>query len=91
MQKEIKLSPNISDHDVGYRVKQANKFLEQGYQVKITLAFRGRERAHEDIGWKTMENFVSSCTSGVQNGKPRIVDGKRKFITANLNPKGKSK
>jgi translation initiation factor IF-3 len=89
--KEIKLSPNITEHDISYRVKQANKFLEQGHQVKVTLAFRGRERVHEEIGWKTMEDFVSSCTSGAANGKPRITDGKRKFITAHLNPKGKQK
>ena len=86
-QKEIKLSPNITEHDISYRVKQANKFLEQGHQIKVTLIFRGRERIHEDIGLKTIENFVSLCDRGAPNGKPRITDGRRKFITAHLNPK----
>lgn len=89
--KQIQLSPNISAHDVEYRVKQANKFLDKGDQVKITLAFRGRERLHEDIGIKTIEDFVSQCTSGIQNGKCRIIDGKRKQIVATLNPKGNKK
>jgi len=88
-QKEIKLSPNIGENDISYRVKQANKFLEKGHQVKVTLTFRGRERVHEDIGLKTIEEFITSCTSGVKNGQPRITDGKRKFITAHLNPKVK--
>lgn len=87
--KEIKLSPNISPHDVEYRVKQANKFLEKGDQVKVTLSFKGRERVHENIGWKTMEDFVSSCTSGSQAGKLKMVDGRRKMITVTINPKGK--
>lgn len=89
MQKEIKLSPNITDHDISYRVKQTNKFLDQGHQVKITLTFRGRERVHEEIGLKTIEEFLSMCDSGIRNGNPRIIDGRRKFITAHLNPKVK--
>ena len=89
--KEIKLSPNITEHDMGYRIKQANKFLEKGHQIKVTLTFRGRERLHEDIGLKTVENFVSSCNKGAANGKARITDGKRKFITAYLNPIKSSK
>jgi len=87
--KEIKLSPNIGQHDVDYRVKQANKWLESSEQVKVTLSFKGRERVHEDIGWKTLEDFVSLCTSGIQAGNLKKVDGRRKFITATINPKGK--
>ena len=87
--KEIKLSPNISSHDISYRVKQANKFLEKGEQVKITLAFRGRERIHEDIGLKTINGFVEQCTSGTLASGIKVINGHKKFITAMLNPKGK--
>ena len=85
--KEIKLSPNIGTHDVEYRVKQANKFLEKGNQVKVTLSFRGRERLHEDIGLNTIQNFVNQCTSGSLASGYKVIDGKRKQVTAMLNPK----
>jgi translation initiation factor IF-3 len=86
--KEIKLSPNIGAHDVEYRVKQANKFLESGHQVKVTLTFKGREKAHADIGRTTMTHFVNECTSGTLASAPKEVQGRRMFITATLNPKG---
>ncbi len=47
--KEIKLRPMIDDHDFGIKMKNAKAFLEDGDKVKITLRFRGREMAHQDI------------------------------------------
>ncbi len=84
--KEIKLSPNISANDVDYRVKQANKFLEKGHQVKVTLSFKGREKLHEDIGVTTLTNFISKC-EGTQTGNFKKIEGRRKQITVTLNPR----
>lgn len=47
--KEIKLRPNIDDHDFGIKMKSAKTFLQEGDKVKITMRFRGREMAHQDI------------------------------------------
>ncbi len=47
--KEIKLRPAIDDHDFNIKMKNARSFLEDGDKVKITLRFRGREMAHQDI------------------------------------------
>ncbi len=47
--KEIKLRPNIDDHDFGIKMKAAKGFLEEGDKVKITLRFRGREMAHQEV------------------------------------------
>lgn len=47
--KEIKLRPMIDDHDFGIKMKNAKSFLEDGDKVKITLRFRGREVAHQQI------------------------------------------
>ena len=41
--KEVRLSPSIEEHDFGFKVKNANRFLKSGYKVKVTLKFRGRE------------------------------------------------
>ena len=47
--KEIKLRPTIDDHDFAIKMKSAKAFLEEGDKVKITLRFRGREMAHQEV------------------------------------------
>ncbi len=53
--KEIKLRPNIDDHDYDVKMRSMIKFLEEGDKVKVTLRFRGRELAHQDLGMKVLE------------------------------------
>jgi translation initiation factor IF-3 len=53
--KEIKLRPAIDDHDYGVKMKAMKGFFEEGNKVKITLRFRGREMAHQDIGMKVLD------------------------------------
>ena len=48
--KEIKLRPNIDTHDYDVKMRSMDKFLEQGDKVKVTMRFRGREMAHQNIG-----------------------------------------
>ena len=53
--KEIKLRPGIDDHDYEVKMKAMKGFFEEGNKVKITLRFRGREMAHQDLGLKVLE------------------------------------
>jgi translation initiation factor IF-3 len=53
--KEVKLRPNIDDNDYNVKMKSMRKFIEEGDKVKVTLRFRGRELAHQDIGVKVLE------------------------------------
>ncbi|MBI3444178.1 MAG: translation initiation factor IF-3 [Magnetospirillum sp.] len=53
--KEIKLRPNIDDHDYDVKMRSMKKFLEEGDKVKVTLRFRGRELAHQDLGMIVLE------------------------------------
>jgi translation initiation factor IF-3 len=48
--KEIKLRPNIDDHDYDVKRRSMQRFLEEGDKVKVTLRFRGREMAHQELG-----------------------------------------
>lgn len=48
--KEIKMRPNIDDHDYGVKMRAINRFLDEGDKVKVTLRFRGREMAHQELG-----------------------------------------
>lgn len=52
--KEIKLRPNIDTHDYEVKMKSMLRFFEEGDKVKITLRFRGREMAHQDLGLKLL-------------------------------------
>ena len=53
--KEIKLRPGIDNHDYETKMKAVRRFFEEGDKVKITLRFRGREMAHQDLGMKLLE------------------------------------
>jgi translation initiation factor IF-3 len=57
--KEIKVRPNIDDHDYDVKMRQMKGFIEEGDKVKVTLRFRGREMAHQDIGIRVLERIRS--------------------------------
>jgi translation initiation factor IF-3 len=53
--KEIKLRPNIDTHDYDVKMRSARRFIDDGDKVKVTLRFRGREMAHQDLGAQVLE------------------------------------
>jgi len=53
--KEIKLRPGIDDHDYETKMKAVKRFFEEGDKVKFVLRFRGREMAHQELGFKVLE------------------------------------
>ena len=53
--KEIKLRPNIDIHDYEVKARSMNRFFEEGDKVKITLRFRGREMAHQQLGMEVLQ------------------------------------
>ena len=55
--KEIKVRPNIDDHDYDVKMKQMKNFIGEGDKVKVTLRFRGREMAHQELGVKVLERI----------------------------------
>jgi translation initiation factor IF-3 len=52
--KEIKLRPGIDDHDYDVKMRSMLKFIEEGDKVKITMRFRGRELAHQELGMNVL-------------------------------------
>jgi translation initiation factor IF-3 len=52
--KEIKMRPNIDDHDYEVKMKAVRRFFEEGDKVKLTLRFRGREMAHMELGMQLL-------------------------------------
>ena len=53
--KEIKMRPNIDTHDYDVKMRNVNKFIENGDKVKVTLRFRGREMAHQELGMNLLK------------------------------------
>lgn len=60
--KEIKMHPKIEEHDYGFKLDHARKFLLRGDRVKATVVFRGREIAHLEFGRKLLDKFSTSLT-----------------------------
>ncbi len=52
--KEIKMRPNIDTHDYDVKMRAMQRFFDEGDKVKVTLRFRGREMAHQDLGAKLL-------------------------------------
>ncbi len=53
--KEIKMRPNIDVHDYDVKMRSIQRFIGEGDKVKVTMRFRGREMAHQDLGMKVLE------------------------------------
>ena len=61
--KEIKLRPGIDDHDYDVKMRAMRRFFEEGDKVKVTLRFRGREMAHQDIGYRLLDRVKQETTT----------------------------
>jgi translation initiation factor IF-3 len=55
--KEVKVRPNIDENDYQVKLRAMRSFIDEGDKVKVTLRFRGREMAHQDIGIKVLERI----------------------------------
>jgi translation initiation factor IF-3 len=57
--KEVKFRPNTDKHDYEVKMRNVKRFLEHGDKVKVTLRFRGREMAHQDLGRQLLERVAA--------------------------------
>ena len=85
--KEIKFTPNISDNDLGVKVKQARGFLEKGYTINIQIFFKGREIAHKGRGEEALFKFLNELVDIGQFSLDVVFKGKR--IMHQIRPKKK--
>jgi len=81
--KEIKVRPNIDDHDYDVKMRAARSFLEEGDKVKVTLRFRGREMAHQDLGAKVLERIRNDLVEMVKvESMPRLENRQMVMVLA---------
>ena len=78
--KEVKLRPNIEDHDFQTKAKNAAKFLSGGDKVKVTIMFRGREITHPELGQELCQRFAEELASVAQIEKAAKVEGRNMIM-----------
>jgi translation initiation factor IF-3 len=74
--KELRLSPNIDDHDVGVKLKKALEFLKDGDKVKVTVRFRGRELGRTEVAYGIMNDFAAKVSEVGNVEKPPKMEGR---------------
>lgn len=83
--KEIRVRPNTGDHDLLTKLNRAKKFLESGDKVKITVMYRGREMARQDMGVDTLNRVVEILDDFAEIDKHANMEGRR--LSLILSPK----
>lgn len=78
--KEIRITPNIEQHDFEFKSKNARKFIEDGNKVKITVRFRGRELNYVKLGEEVLNEFIESLADVATPEKKPVLEGKNMFI-----------
>ena len=75
--KEIKLRPMIDDHDYDVKMRAMQRFFEEGDKVKVTLRFRGREMAHQDIGFKLLLRVKAETAAIAKVEAEPLMEGRQ--------------
>lgn len=78
--KEIRMTPNIEEHDLGVKAKNASKFLADGDRVKVVIRFRGRELGHMDVGRDVLMQFAELTSEHAEIDKYPTVEGRNMIM-----------
>ena len=78
--KELRVTPNIEEHDFEFKSKNARKFLEDGNKVKITVRFRGRELNYVKAGEETLNEFIENLSDISNVEKKPLLEGKNMSV-----------
>ena len=78
--KELRITPNIEQHDFDFKAKNARRFLEDGNKVKITVRFRGRELNYVKAGEETLNEFIENLSDISNVEKKPLLEGKNMSV-----------
>jgi len=74
--KEVKLRPNIEQHDFDVKLKNASRFVQEGNKVKVTIMFRGRELSHPELGRDVLDRVAEKLGDTVVIERAAKLEGK---------------
>ena len=89
--KEIRMSPGIDTNDFNTKLKNAQKFLNDGDRVKVSVRFRGREMAHTEIGTVLLKDFANQCTEIANMDKAPKLEGRNMSMFLSPKPQAPAK
>ena len=75
--KELRLRPKTGEHDIQTKIRQARKFLENKDRVLINMMFKGRERAHAELGDEILKQIAAALEDIAKVEKDKISDERR--------------
>jgi len=75
--KELWLSPRIADHDLKVRLDKTEEFLKNGHKVKLTVKFKGREMAHQEVGHRVLQEALALLGNKVSVEREPKFEGKK--------------
>jgi translation initiation factor IF-3 len=78
--KEVKMRPNIDDHDFDFKSRNAQRFLKEGNKVKVTVMFRGREIVHQDLARNLMARFTDTVAEMGIIERPAKLEGRNMIL-----------
>ena len=89
--KEIRMSPGIDTNDFNTKLKNAQKFLNDGDRVKVSVRFRGREMAHTEIGTVLLKDFANQCAEIANMDKAPKLEGRNMSMFLSPKPQAPAK
>ncbi|MDA1128486.1 MAG: translation initiation factor IF-3 [Chloroflexi bacterium] len=75
-QKEVRFRPNIGTHDLEAKTRKIREFIEDGSKVKLTVRFRGREAAHQQLGLSVLKRVADELKDEVRLERPPAMEGR---------------
>ena len=89
--KEIRMSPGIGENDFNTKLKNGQKFLNDGDRVKVSVRFRGREMAHTEIGEQLLKDFAAKCADIATLDKNPKLEGRNMSMFLSPKPQAPAK
>ena len=85
--KEIRMQPKIEEHDLAFKTKHIREFLDDGFKVKVTVRFRGRELAHTELGRNVLKRILEILENSYVMDRPPQMEGR--MMSMFISPKSK--
>jgi len=86
--KELWLSPRIAEHDLKVRLARTEEFLKEGHKVKLTVKFKGREMAHQEIGYQVLQEALNLLGDKVAVEKDAKMEGRKLYMIVSRGKSG---
>ncbi len=78
--KEVRLTPKIDEHDLDFKTRNIQKFLDAGDKVKVTVRFKGREMAHPQLGKQVLDTIADKLKDAGTAERTPLMEGRSMFM-----------